>query len=314
MEKKDKVPNSKRIHFFLFGVVLLLSVILVIACGGDKRDEKPRLLLNNSNMTMKVGDSINLEAFYEEDRDTAEVTWSTDNISVVTVTNNGKADAVGKGQAVITAMDKNGVQAKCDISVKDVEVENVQLNKVKASVKIKESIQLQAELYPAEASNKDIQWITEDDDIAVVNSSGLVTGKKEGVINIICRSSNGKEASCTVTVKNSMESAETDQMQSQVQYDNIQDTYDYGPEPFYGIWIGASKKESDAEKKAETFRDKGLDAQVFITTNWSNLNKEKWYVITAGVYNSKSEAKDYLPGVKKICSDAYIKYSGEWKE
>lgn len=62
------------------------------------------------------------------------------------------------------------------------------------------------------------------------------------------------------------------------------------------------------------FCNKGLDAQVFITTDWSNLNKEKLYVITAGVYSSKSEAKEYLSGVRKVCPDAYIKYSGDWKE
>ena len=84
-------------------------------------------------------------------------------------------------------------------------------------------------------------------------------------------------------------------------------------EPFYGIWCGASKKKSEAEKEADTLWNKGLDAQVFVSSDWSNLNKEKWYVITAGVYTSKSSAKSYLSAVKKVYPDAYVKYSGKWQ-
>lgn len=310
---------GRKIRLYAIGILAASLVMLLVSCGKNTQDEKSRLLLNNSNMTMKVGDAVNLQAFYEENREIADVTWSSDDISVVAVTGNGRVDAVGKGRAVITAMDEDGVQARCDISVKDIEVESIKLSKIKASVKAKESIQIQADIYPEEASNKDLQWISEDDDIAVVNSSGLVTGKEAGTINIICRSANGKEASCTVVVKGSGSLADTANTASTSRpggsYTNVQnsDNDTYQEESFYGIWCGASKSRDDAEKKAESFRDKGLDAQVFITTDWSNLNKEKWYVISAGVYDSKSDAEVYLPAVKKIYSGAYVKYSGKWQ-
>lgn len=57
----------------------------------------------------------------------------------------------------------------------------------------------------------------------------------------------------------------------------------------------------------------GFDAQVFVTTDWSNLNTEKWYVITAGIYGTKEAASAVLPDVQRVCSDAYIKYSGNWQ-
>lgn len=85
-----------------------------------------------------------------------------------------------------------------------------------------------------------------------------------------------------------------------------------GDYAFYGIWCAASKSESSAEKEAQKMRDNGFDASVVVTTDWSNLNKEKWYVVTAGKYDSKSDANAALKSVKKIYKDAYVKYSGEY--
>ena len=52
---------------------------------------------------------------------------------------------------------------------------------------------------------------------------------------------------------------------------------------------------------------------VFVITDWSNLNTEKWYVITAGTYGTEEAASAVLPDVQRVCSNAYIKYSGNWQ-
>ncbi|MBQ8053729.1 MAG: SPOR domain-containing protein [Lachnospiraceae bacterium] len=59
-------------------------------------------------------------------------------------------------------------------------------------------------------------------------------------------------------------------------------------------------------------QESGLPADIFVTTDWSNLNTERHYVISAGIYDSKEEAEKMLSRAKKFKSDAYIKYSGEW--
>lgn len=82
--------------------------------------------------------------------------------------------------------------------------------------------------------------------------------------------------------------------------------------PFYGVWCGASKDEAGAENVASILRNNGLPADIYITTDWNNLNAEKWYVISAGTYDSKEEAELVLPHVKDYFENAYIKYSGEW--
>ena len=47
------------------------------------------------------------------------------------------------------------------------------------------------------------------------------------------------------------------------------------------------------------------------TSEWENLNAEPWYAVTAGTFDSESEADDELSTVKELYEDAYIKYSGE---
>lgn len=83
--------------------------------------------------------------------------------------------------------------------------------------------------------------------------------------------------------------------------------------PFYGIWCEAYKSQSVAQSAISKYVNKGVDAKVFVTTDWSNLNSKKWYIISAGVYSSKEEAKAALPKIQNQYPDAYIKYSGSWQ-
>ena len=82
--------------------------------------------------------------------------------------------------------------------------------------------------------------------------------------------------------------------------------------PFYGIWCGATKDESGAEVIASKLIKNGFPADIFITTEWSNLNPEKWYVVSAGRYDTRDEAEKKLSQVRSYFESAYIKYSGEY--
>lgn len=85
------------------------------------------------------------------------------------------------------------------------------------------------------------------------------------------------------------------------------------PTPFYGIWCEAYKNQSDALSATKKYINEGVDARVFVTTDWSNLNRQKWYVISAGVYSSKEEANAALSAIQSQYPDAYVKYSGSWQ-
>ena len=84
------------------------------------------------------------------------------------------------------------------------------------------------------------------------------------------------------------------------------------PSPFYGIWCTAAKSVSDAQKFAGTMRSKGLPASIYRTSDWSELNTEFWYVVTAGTYATKEAAESALPEIQKSYPDAYVKYTGNY--
>jgi len=83
---------------------------------------------------------------------------------------------------------------------------------------------------------------------------------------------------------------------------------------FYGIWCKASKKLAAAQKYAKEMEEKGFTCEVFLTSEWSGLNQDDWYVVSAGVYSSKAEAKKYLKAVQADQPDAYVKYSGDYQK
>lgn len=84
--------------------------------------------------------------------------------------------------------------------------------------------------------------------------------------------------------------------------------------PFYGIWTSASKAKSDEDREAEALRAAGFQADVYMTTDWSNLNSEPWYVVSAGRYQTEAAAQADLQRVQATGRPtAYIKYTGDYQ-
>lgn len=81
------------------------------------------------------------------------------------------------------------------------EITKITLDKQTAALYVGKTIQLTAKYTPTDAAETALSWSSSDDTVALVNSEGYVTGVSAGYANIICRASNGIEASCTVTVK-----------------------------------------------------------------------------------------------------------------
>ena len=82
-------------------------------------------------------------------------------------------------------------------------------------------------------------------------------------------------------------------------------------QPFWGVWIGASKDRTEAQSIADEASAKGLPSAVWYTTDWSNLNTEPWFVISVGTSSTQQEAAEWRDRAQGSgYSDAYVKYSG----
>ena len=162
--------------------------------------------LNKSTTSLTEGESETLTATITPSNATGDKTvkWSSSNEAVAVVDSNGKVTAKKAGTAVITATSSNGKSASCTVTVKqkEIAITGMSLNKSTTSLTEGESETLTATIAPSNATgDKTVKWSSSNEAVAVVDSNGKVTAKKAGTAVITATSSNGKSASCTVTVK-----------------------------------------------------------------------------------------------------------------
>ncbi|MBQ8134195.1 MAG: leucine-rich repeat protein [Clostridia bacterium] len=132
------------------------------------------------------------------------VTWTSSDTQIATV-KNGLVTAKKPGAAQITATTVNGKKGIITVYIKGttIDVTSVKVNKSSATLVKGKTLKLTASVSPSNASNKIITWYSSKEGIASVNlSDGTVTANKAGTTVITAKSSNGKKATCTVTVKN----------------------------------------------------------------------------------------------------------------
>ena len=154
--------------------------------------------LNKTELVLQKGQEEVLVALVSPDDATDKtINWSSSNVSVVRVDQNGAVAAEGAGTAVITAS-AGTKSATCTITV-TIPVESISLNMTERTIKVNETVLLKAEINPSDATTKSIQWSSSDVSIASVGSNGMVKGLKEGVATITA-SADGKSTSCTITV------------------------------------------------------------------------------------------------------------------
>ena len=154
--------------------------------------------LNKTELVLQKGQEEVLVALVSPDDATDKtINWSSSNVSVVRVDQNGAVAAEGAGTAVITAS-AGTKSATCTITV-TIPVESISLNMTERTIKVNETVLLKAEINPSDATTKSIQWSSSDVSIVSVGSNGMVKGLKEGVATITA-SADGKSTSCTITV------------------------------------------------------------------------------------------------------------------
>lgn len=153
-----------------------------------------------SEKSMQVGQTYTLTAKVLPKEASQEVTWSSSNTKVATV-ENGKVTAVKAGEAVITATSKDNPEIKstCVVTVVNIPVESVTLNKTTLLLVEGKSETLTATVKPDNVLDKTVTWKSSNESVATVTTAGKITAVKEGTANITA-TCGGKTATCVVTV------------------------------------------------------------------------------------------------------------------
>lgn len=129
------------------------------------------------------------------------VSWSSSDTDVATVSNTGVVTAVAVGQADITATTTDGGRkATCTVTVSPIAVTGIS---VKSSTIIAkgETETLVPVFSPSNATNKNVQWTSDNSEIASVNENGVVSAVAKGTATITATTVDGGfTASCEVSV------------------------------------------------------------------------------------------------------------------
>ena len=129
------------------------------------------------------------------------IQWTSSNLAVASVDENGLIKATGAGQAVITARTVDGgYTAKCKVIIVQ-PVTGVRFSDTEASIPLGKSKTLTASVIPTNSTNKSLMWFSSDSRVATVDQNGLVQGISSGTVDITATSvDGGYSAVCKVKV------------------------------------------------------------------------------------------------------------------
>jgi uncharacterized protein YjdB len=158
--------------------------------------------------TINVGDTQQLTVtVLPADATNRNITWTSNNPAVARVDANGLVTGVAAGTATITVTTVDG--GFTDTSVITVvvppppviPVTGVTLTPETATINVGDTQQLIARVLPADATNRNITWTSNNPAIAKVDAKGLVTGVAVGTAIItVTTADGGFRASSTITV------------------------------------------------------------------------------------------------------------------
>ncbi len=118
------------------------------------------------------------------------VKWSSSDVKVVTVSNDGLVTPVGPGDAVITAKAVDGgVKATCDVTV-TVPVTGISAPEEKTFY-VGEKTPLGITTVPANATNRAITYTIADPSIATISSTGEIQPLKDGMTSVTAKTVEG---------------------------------------------------------------------------------------------------------------------------
>ena len=154
--------------------------------------KKPKL--NMTDVSRNIGDTFDLYLIGAD-----AISYNSSNPEVVNVNQDGKVVCVNQGNAIITVKDKRYTYT-CRVTVSYVPVSSVSLDKTNLSMKINDTIQITATVYPVIGTDKTLKWKSSNESVATVTQDGQVSAKSAGVTVVTVTSVNGKFARCVVTI------------------------------------------------------------------------------------------------------------------
>ena len=166
------------------------------------------ITINPSSISIVEGTGYNdlVVQIEPNDADNQDLLWTSDDPEIASVNPElGFIYANKDGTTTIhaTATDGSGASASCTVTVEPrISIQAITLNKTAMTIGKGETWSLSADICPANAFDKSLDWCSTNCTVADVDNNGIVVGKSIGLTEIraTARDGSGVEASCFVRV------------------------------------------------------------------------------------------------------------------
>ncbi len=157
--------------------------------------------LNESLIILNTNETDTLKATINPDYATVKtLTWKSLNPDCATVSEDGIVTAIRRGNTQIEVSTVNDKRAVCKVIVGQPAL-SIDITPSSLTMKVGETIPLSAEVFPEDANDRSVTWVSNNTDVATVDeNTGLVTAINLGDVEIIATANGGKDVSATCNV------------------------------------------------------------------------------------------------------------------
>lgn len=176
---------------------------LVDSCKVKVHQPVTSIALNTKEKAMNVGETYTLTVTVNpNDADNKNILWTSENPEIASIENGTiKALRAGIVKIIATSEDNNNATDYCEVIVNQPTI-GISLNYSEYTIEgIGETIQLEALVFPEDATNKNVNWKSSNENVCVV-SNGKVVAVGYGTSIIIATTVDGGHmATCTIVVE-----------------------------------------------------------------------------------------------------------------
>ena len=182
------------------------TVVIVVKNGSYKEEIKinisgDKVVLLGDYINVNVGETYDINNFIKKKDNSVEYKYSISDTSIAEIDEYGIITGKREGDTSVSIYIKEDEKTTVNVHVekKIIEVESISFNKTSIKLYVGDSTTIDAYIYPKNASDTEIKWTTNNENI-IVDKNGKITAVREGSSIIIATASNGIDAKCMVSV------------------------------------------------------------------------------------------------------------------
>jgi hypothetical protein len=182
-----------------FSKFFFIVVLALVSCRGtDVLDDPivaPKFTVTQTQVALRIGEMADLSAKYFDEygiEKQVNFFWVSSQNQIISLNSSGKITGVGAGTTQVYPQYQSTIGSSINVTVvpNDSAVAKVNISSVKTSLALNERINLSIvaqNINNQSISGGNVEWVSENQAIAIVNASGEVTALANGVTSIFAR-------------------------------------------------------------------------------------------------------------------------------